>query len=392
MADLSCAELLDRVEHLAPLIRDHSPAAEQARSVSPEVVDAMVEAGLYALFRPAAHGGAELDPVSAFRVLEAVAKLDSAAGWTLANTVGQTGYLGWLPDEGAAEILAGPALVTATSFHPPGIARRVAGGYRVRGRFQLVSGCRYATWFLFLAVVTEGKNPPLSDGGVPEQVLIFLPAEQVGIVDTWHSLGMRGTGSHDVTVEDVFVPAARAAAMAPPSRPGSGFSGPLYRLTVWPTIALIAIPALGVASAAIDDFVALARTKTPSFTGSALRDRQVVQRQVAQARAHIDAGRAFLHATFTAAWEKAVEGAPIELSDKLSMQLSITHAMACAARAVDLVCDAAGTSAIRDESPFGRHRRDVHTLTAHAFASAQRYESVGAHLLGAESDWGFFAF
>jgi alkylation response protein AidB-like acyl-CoA dehydrogenase len=123
-----------------------------------------------------------------------------------------------------------------------------------------------------------------------------------------------------------------------------------------------------------------------------LRDRQVVQRQVAQAEAELDAGRALLHTTFDEAWRAADASAPIELDRKLRMQLATSHAVACAARAVDLVHAAAGTAAIRDEYRYQRHFRDVHTITQHAFASAQRYESVGALMLGVDSDWGFFPF
>ena len=155
---------------------------------------------------------------------------------------------------------------------------------------------------------------------------------------------------------------------------------------------LRAPPALGIARAAIDDLIALARTKTPSYTGAALGQRQVVQRQVAEAEATLGAGRAYLYATFQENWEAAVQGAEITLEQKLKMQLAASHTVVCAAKAVELVHAAAGTSSIRNEYKFQRYFRDVHTITQHAFASASRYESVGARMLGVESDWGFFAF
>ncbi len=118
---------------------------------------------------------------------------------------------------------------------------------------------------------------------------------QVSILDTWHTLGMRGTGSHDVAVSDMFVPERYTAPMVPLEQPGQAYQGPLYRLTIWPPIALLAPPALGVARAAIDDLLELARAKTPSYTGATLRARQVVQRQVAEAEATLGAGRAYLY-------------------------------------------------------------------------------------------------
>jgi alkylation response protein AidB-like acyl-CoA dehydrogenase len=142
----------------------------------------------------------------------------------------------------------------------------------------------------------------------------------------------------------------------------------------------------------MDSVIELARTKTPSYTGSSLAQRQVVQRQVAEAEATLGAGRAYLYTTFQESWDTVLQGAAVTLEQKLTMQLATSHAIACAARAVDLVHAAAGTSAIRNEYKFQQYFRDVHTITQHAFASASRYESVGARMLGVESDWGFFAF
>jgi alkylation response protein AidB-like acyl-CoA dehydrogenase len=386
-------ELLRRVGDLAPLIRKHAPEAERNRCLSAAVVDAMRDAGLYTMARPKAYGGLELDPVSSFRVVEEVARYDSAAGWNLNLSTAVDYFPAWLPDDGAEEILTTQRLVLGASFNPnPGGAIAVDGGYRVNGQWRFVSGCQQAAWFLLLCPLMDGDKPALDEQANPKMLFVFLPAAQVTIMDTWYTLGLRGTGSHNIEITDQFVPDRRAAALAPLEQPGSAFTGPLYRLTIWPPIALLAPPALGIARASVDDFVALARGKTPSFTGTTLADRQVVQRQVAQADAHVRAGRAFLHQAFGDAWAAAVRGDTIELDRKLVMQLATTHAVASAAAAVDLVHAAAGTSAIRDEQPFQQHFRDIHTLTQHAFSSAQRFESVGALMLGTETDWGFFPF
>jgi alkylation response protein AidB-like acyl-CoA dehydrogenase len=194
----------------------------------------------------------------------------------------------------------------------------------------------------------DGDQPRCNEQGIPLQRFMLLPAANATILDSWHTLGMRGTGSHDVAVSDVFVPERRTAPVAPLEQPGTAYQGPLYRLTVWPPVALLAPPALGVARAAIDDLLEMARVKTPRFTGTALRERQVVQRQVAEAEATLGAGRAFLHETFRAAWQTAVHGAAISLEQKLNMQLATTYANCAAAKAVDLVHEAAGASAIRN--------------------------------------------
>src|ERR671931_2650376 len=136
---------------------------------------------------------------------------------------------------------------------------------------------------------------------------------------------MRGTGSNDVAVSDLFIPERHTALLAPLEKPGTAYQGPLYRLTVWVPIGLMAPVALGIARAAIDDLLALARTKTPSYTGSALGQRQIVQRQVAEAEATLGAGRAYLYTTYQESWEAAVRGADITLEQKLKMQLAASH-------------------------------------------------------------------
>jgi alkylation response protein AidB-like acyl-CoA dehydrogenase len=385
--------LLDRIKDITPIIREYATEAEEKRRLSRPVVDAMLQAGLYSMSHPKAFGGLEVDPLTMFWVVEEVARHDSAAGWNLQLAVAADCFLAWLPDEGAAEIMHGdPSTIIATSFTPGRQATPVEGGYRLRGQWPFVSGSHDGHWFLFLPQIMDGDQPRFNDQGSPVQRFMFLPADKATILDTWHTLGMRGTGSDDVAVSDIFIPERHTALLAPLEKPGTAYQGPLYRLTIWVPIALLAPPALGIARAAIDDLIALARTKTPSYTGAALGQRQVVQRQVAEAEATLGAGRAYLYTTFQENWDAAVQGAELTLDQKLKMQLATSHAVMCAAKAVEIVHAAAGTSSIRNEYQFQKYFRDVHTITQHAFASASRYESVGAVMLGAESDWGFFAF
>jgi alkylation response protein AidB-like acyl-CoA dehydrogenase len=391
--NVTADSLLDRVKEVAPIIREHAAEAEEKRRLSRPVVDAMLQAGLYNMAHPKVFGGLEVDPLTMFRVVEEIARHDSAAGWNLQLAVAASYFPAWLPDEGAAEIMHGhPNTIIAGSFTPGRQAIPVDGGYRLRGQWPFVSGSHDAHWFLFLPQIMDGDQPRLNDQGNPVQRLMFLPVDKANILDTWHTLGMRGTGSDDVAVSDLFIPERHTALLAPLEKPGTAYQGPLYRLTIWVPVALLAPPALGIARAAIDDLIALARTKTPSYTGSSLAQRQVVQRQVAEAEATLGAGRAYLYTTFQENWDAVVQGAEITLDRKLKMQLATSHAIVCAAKAVELVHAAAGTSSIRNEYQFQRYFRDVHTITQHAFASASRYESVGALMLGAESDWGFFDF
>jgi alkylation response protein AidB-like acyl-CoA dehydrogenase len=333
-----------------------------------------------------------MDPVSVMRVVEEVARLDSAAGWNLQLSTGIVPFFAWFPDDGVAEVWSETTdVIFGGTLFPPGRAIPVDGGYRVSGRWPFVSGCHNASWFVGPALITDGDLPRDSDDGDPVQIIAVYRAAEAEIVDTWHTLGMRGTGSHDVTAKDVFVPTRRTAILAPLTRPAKGFEGPLYRLTIWTAVAALAAPALGIARAAIDALIGLSGMKTPNYTKTTLRERPVAQFQAGQAEALLGAARAYLHGSLLDAWESAVQQQAISLEQKIKIQLASSFAMQAAAQAVDLVHTAAGTSAIRLEQPFEKHFRDVHVLTQHAFASANRYESVGKLLFGLGTDWPFFA-
>ena len=189
--------------------------------------------------------------------------------------------LAWLPSNGAAEILNSKAdTILGGTFTPGHPAIAVDGGYRLTGQWPFVSGAHHCDWLVFLLQVSEGGTLRVNEEGVPLQWFMFLPVDRAKILDTWDTLGMRGTGSHDVVIEDVFIPERHAGLVVPLERPGTAFQGPLYRLAGWFPVALCAVPALGAARAAIDELIQLARVKTPSFNPSTLAHRQVVQRQV----------------------------------------------------------------------------------------------------------------
>ena len=386
------SDLLTTVREIGPRLRAQAGTAEAERRLAAPAFGAMRDAGLFLLCRPRAYGGLEAEPETAFRVVEEVARFDSAAAWNLQISLGGDLFLAWLPQAGTAEILRNAQATIAGAFNPPGEAIAEPGGYRIRGRWQFLSGVHQATYCVVSAIVMDHGTPVLTANGTPMQLFVWVPQHAGTILDHWQTLGMRGTGSHDFAVHDLFVPTHHTAPLAPLHRHEPPYAGPLYRLTIWPVIALLAPPALGTARAAIDDLLELARAKTPSYTGIPLGQRQVVQRQLAEAEATLGAGRAYLYDTFRAAWAAVVAGAEIDMAQKLRMQLAITQAIQAAARVVDLVHAAAGTAAIRNEYRFQEYFRNVHTMTQHAFGAASRYESVGAVMLGGESDWPFFAF
>ena len=238
----SLAVLLEAVHEIEPVIRAHAADAEASRRLPDIVADAMRRHGLYRMWRPRAFGGLELDPMTAFEVLETVSRIDSAAGWNLQLSSAVDAFGAWFSDEGAEEIFGQPDSSLAGAFFPFRRAVAVDGGYHVTGRTPFVSGAHQAAWFMGLAHVHDSETPRLGTDGAPVTLITACPAKNAVILDTWRTLGMRGTGSHDVEMTDAFVPLRHTALLAPYEKPGSAYTGPLYKFTAWTAISVLATP------------------------------------------------------------------------------------------------------------------------------------------------------
>jgi indole-3-acetate monooxygenase len=243
--------LLAAVCTLAPLIRVSAEEAEQQRRLPPPVVTALADAGLFRLYTPHALGGWEVDPPTFYRVVEALARLDASTAWCVWIASGNPVYVGrCLPDEGAEAVFGrDPQVATAGVVAPYGRAVVQDGGYVVSGRWPYASGCQHSTWLFCCCIVYDGDQMRQTAGGAPEVRVLFVPMSQVTILDTWEVSGLAGTGSHDVVIEEVFVPEAYSGLFGAGRLPHSThFQGLLYR---YPFILASALPlgalALGVA-------------------------------------------------------------------------------------------------------------------------------------------------
>lgn len=381
----------DAVTEVAPLLRAGGRHGERERDLPSETVAALRRSGFFRIWRPRSLGGMELHPTAAVRVFEELARIDSAAAWLVSNSAVITSFFQVFSDEGLDEIFADPDTVVAGGWFPPGAAAPTEGGFRVTGQWAFGSGCRHADWLTGMAVILDGAGAPErgSDGN-PRMVLLAVPACEAEVVDHWDTLGMRGTGSHDVRVSDVFVPTRRTFVVGPFDSPGSAFTGSLYKFHMWLGGPEIAAVALGVARAAIEDFVALSQNTTPSYTTQALSDRPIVHDHLGRATAYVSAGSAYLHRSLDDAYAHFECGGAPDPVSLTPVQLASCHAVEAATRAVELLHAVAGTAGIRTEFPLERHFRDVHTIAQHTLASASRYESVGQLLVGRQSDWMFF--
>jgi indole-3-acetate monooxygenase len=375
----SSGTLLDVARDVASEIWAYRDEIERDRRLPTALIERLARADLFRLLVPCALGGLEVDILTAVQVFEEIARVDGSACWAV--MIGNSGlFTAWLDLEAGEEIIgSAPGAPMGGVLAATGRAVRVQGGYRVTGRWAFASGCEYATWLLGGCQVYNGEHARSTPTGAPELRLLFFPRAECEILDTWSAGGLRGSGSHDFRVRDVFVPCRRSfSSAAAPVQPG-----PLYRL---PFLALLAsmLPAvaLGIARGAIDALAELAATKTPAASRSLLGERAMVQVQIAQAEALVRSGRAFLFETLREAWADVVAGRTISLRQHALLRLAATHSAACATEAVDLMYQAGGGTSVYTSSRLERAFRDVHVATQHLAIATTVYEPAGRVLLG----------
>jgi alkylation response protein AidB-like acyl-CoA dehydrogenase len=221
-------------------------------------------------------------------------------------------------------------------------------------------------------------------GGRPDARLLLFPAGDVRILDTWQVAGLAGTGSHDIEVRDLFVPAELSASLIsdPPREPG-----PLYAFPVFGLLAVgIASVALGIGRRAVEEITALAGEKTPVFGTRRLAERPPAQAQVAEAQGLVTAAERHLLDTVEETFERAAAQGRLDLGTRARVRIAATLAVQHCARAVDLVYHLGGGSSIYRTSPLQRLFRDVHVLTQHASVAPGTLELAGRVLLGVETD------
>jgi indole-3-acetate monooxygenase len=382
MLSTASSSFIDAAKGLAPQIQAFAEEIEQSRRLPQSLVDAMAQAGLFRLWIPRVLGGEETDPLTFVRVIEEISKADGAAGWCVALCGGNNVFAGYLPAEAAREIYANdPDVRTAGAFRPFGNARVVDGGYCVSGQWPLASGCQHSSWIVGGCRILDGDQPRLSPNGAPITRILFFPAKECEILDTWHSIGLRGTGSHDFAVADVFVPAAHSLSFREPPVA----SGPLYAL---PTIALfstgLAAVALGIARHAIDILTALAETKMASRSRQSLRDDGTLQANVGRAEALLRSGRAFVYEVLSEAWEVVNTGQTLTLAQRAALWLASTHATNTAKEATELMFSAGGSASPYTSSGLERCVRDIHAVAQHIIVAVPNYQMVGQAFLGAD--------
>ncbi|HLZ69931.1 MAG TPA: acyl-CoA dehydrogenase family protein [Dehalococcoidia bacterium] len=382
----SRAELVAAARALAPQTQARRVEIERGRRVPLPLIEAMKAAGLFRILLPRALGGIDGHPLTAIRVIEEVSRADGAVGWNLMIGMEQAMFAGFVREDVARAIWGlDPDAITAGSGQPRGRAVAVPGGYRVSGQWPFNSGCHHASWLWGNCRLYDDETAPRTrPDGTPVFRFVLFPAEQAEIVETWHTGGLRGTGSDDFAVRGQFVPEEHTFTRLtadPTERPWPDdplFCFPYMSIAA---VTVCAVP-LGIARAAIEALLALAQAKAPTGQTSLLCERAAVQAGVARAEALLRSADAFLRETVEETWACALRGEPATLDQRAQLRLAATHAGITAAQAVDLMYNAGGASSIYEANPLERCFRDVHTATAHAQIWPANFETVGQVLLG----------
>lgn len=359
------SKYVERVDEVAPIARQYADWSEQHARPANEFVEALRDADLFRLLVPRAMGGAGLSPWELGPIIEALARVDGSAGWTMALGQGLLGQL--VKRELYEELFSDPRLTMAGSLNPVHVrAVRVDGGYRYSGKGTFVSGCTHASWMVAAGLVVEDGKPLFVDGN-PVVKAGVLPMRDCHIRETWKMTGMRGTGSHDVDFDDVFVPDDLTFAIA----------DALANLG-----ASLAPVALGVAQHAIDAFIDLAVTKVPTGSRALLRERVTAQSQLGQAEGLLQAARSLFYETAAEAEARRVAARLPNDRERARMRLGSVMAAQLSAQAVDLIYDAAGLTAGSTDCAIERCWRDVNVTRQHITLATTRFEVVGRIYLG----------
>ena len=376
----AAAATLDAVRSLVPGIVARADEIERERRLPLDLVDDLVAAGCFRSLVPRSHGGSDLGLPAHLRLLGELATADGSVGWTVMIGSQAPVVLGLLPRASFdAVYAAGPDVIAAGAFNPTGVATPVEGGFRVRGRWSFASGCQHARWFFGHCLVDDGREPPLR--------MAVLPAAEVEIVDTWRVSGLCGTGSHDVAVEEAFVPDDRTLSIVDPRH---CVDGPLWRIPeLTAGTLMIAAVALGIARGAVGEIAALATGKVPAFGATTLAANPLFQNQFGEIEARLRAATAALHTEADAAWAKAVADSPLSPEDRARVRATATWITRTAAAVVDVAYGAGGGTALYDTSPLQRRLRDVHAVTQHFALKPDTFTLAGAVLTGQDADLTF---
>lgn len=368
--------LLNNAQRLSKSFAQRSAEFERARRLPADVSDAMAKAGIYRMFVPQSLGGSETSPLVSSQVFETLAQGDAACGWVafIAATSGSS--LARIETSAAKQMFASPQTMLAGVFAPNGKAVKSGEDYILNGQWQWGSGTQNADWVLAGSMMIDPEQPA---DAKPRAHMCLVPKDAIEFLDTWHSTGLRGTGSTDFKLTDHRVPSAHIVGLEVRKMPDT----PLFQFPNFTLLALgIGAVSMGIARAALNEFVGLAQQKKRISSSSTIAERSHTQMQIATAEAKLRSARAFYYDSVEQAWERALAGNTVDVDQRRNLRLATTHAVMASAEVVDCAYNLAGGVSVYQSSNLQRHFRDIHVATQHIMVAPSTLETTGRLFLG----------
>jgi alkylation response protein AidB-like acyl-CoA dehydrogenase len=375
----------ERARALQPLLDAHGAEMDRRREVTPEVVDALVASDMLRLLLPRSLGGQEIHLLDYCKACEALAWADASVAWFInQSNVSSATSAAAMPHDAARAVFGDPKVGLAWGArHDRSKAIRVDGGFRLTGTWSFASGGRHTTWLGAHSAVQYPDGTPHIRYGRPDDRSFVFRRSEARIIDDWHVLGLRGTGSDSYQVEDLFVPDERAPARDALEERRE--KGPLY--TIMSTLLYASgfcCVTLGVGRRLFETYVELARGKHSRSSSNAMAVNNAIQREIGLLEARLSAARAFLHEAVVGTYEAAAAG-KLDVDQRLRLRLATTYGMNEATEVSIASYRAAGTTAIMDSQPFERRFRDAMSASQHLQAMLGHVDMVGRHIIGTDN-------
>lgn len=370
-------ELLAAVKRIRPVLEECTAEAEQERALPARAVEALHEADLFKLLAPREVGGLAVDPITKTEVLEALAYIDANAAWTVMIGSTVSGLLGcMLPSELVTEVFGTERFPVACSQFNPAAGRgvRCEGGLRVTGQWSFASGIHHSDWALCSIPVFEGEEPAQAAGGEPLLVMALLPIHEVELLDNWHTLGLRGSGSCDFVARDVFVPERRCFEAK------SHRGGPVHQMNTLP-MEHAALP-IGIARRALDEVRELALEKVRLGSSTSLAHRNVFQRELGRMEMAWRSVRALFYELVAEAWEPVRAGQAETQEQDLLLRNAAAYATDVCLEISTTCLRFGGASSLFESHALQRCYRNVSAAGQHLFVTDENYEALGQLRLG----------
>lgn len=364
-------EVLERVRALLPLLRERTADAERARRLPDETIKELKDIGLVRLLQPRRHGGQEADPRVFFESVMAIASACGSTGWVCGVAGVHPWQIALFDEQVQAEVWStDPDTWVSSSYMPGGRLTSTEGGYRLTGRWSFSSGCDHCQWAILGVMLDRGE------GASPEMWNVLIPHEDYRIEDTWHTMGLCGTGSNDIIVDDIFVPEHRTidlVKMFSWKSPGLAVNtDPLYRLSFGTMFAnAITASIIGMAQGVLAENLEYTKSRVSKTWGKASEDPHTLS-AIGRAASEIDACRLQLLGNIGGMYEKAQRGESITLEDRGRSRRDQVQASHRAIAVIDDIFDRSGAGAISSSNPMQRLWRDAHAGRHHTANSIDR--------------------